>query len=65
VRKDAQRPVSLHLRSADVEDHLDGALAVHEREEVRRPCIERQERQPLRSTESVRRNRRSVEKLWK
>ena len=49
VRKDAQRPVSLHFRSADVEDHLDGATAVHKREEVRRPRIEPQERQPLRS----------------
>ena len=42
AREDAERFVPPKLRHADVENRFDGAMAVHEREEVRRPCIERQ-----------------------
>ena len=47
MREDAGRFVPPKFCYADVENRLDGALAVHEREEVRGPCIERQEPQAL------------------
>jgi hypothetical protein len=48
VREEAKRLAPLQFRPGDVEDRLDGAVAVHEREEVRGPCVERQVAQALR-----------------
>jgi hypothetical protein len=46
VRKEAQRLVPFQFRSADVEDRLDGAMPIHEREKIRRARVKRQDMQP-------------------
>ena len=43
LREDGEHFVPPKLRSADVENRLDGAVAVHERQDVCRQWIERQQ----------------------